>query len=150
MKKNPLRILLADDDEADRLLFIEAFDELNAETSVQTVNDGVELMALLRQTAIENLPDILFLDINMPKKNGLDCLKEIRSDKKFKEVSLAIFTTSSSQRDMEDTFLLGANVYINKPNNFQNLKKILEKSLSYASVYQDPPFNMDNFILNVE
>ncbi|GHB35008.1 response regulator [Mongoliitalea lutea] len=150
MKSNPLKILLADDDEADRLLFIEAFDELNAETSVQTVNDGVELMALLRQTVIEYLPDILFLDINMPKKNGLDCLKEIRADKKFKEVSIAIFTTSSSQGDMENTFLLGANVYINKPNNFQNLKKILEKSLSYASVYQDPPFNIDNFILNVE
>ncbi|MCH7411367.1 response regulator [Belliella sp. DSM 111904] len=150
MKSNPLKIVLADDDEADRLLFIEAFDELNAGTYIQTVNDGVELMKLLLQTAIENLPDILFLDINMPKKNGLDCLKEIRSNKKFQEVSIAIFTTSSSQGDMENTFLLGANVYINKPNNFQKLKKILEKSLSYASVYQEPPFNMNNFILNVE
>lgn len=150
MKSNLLKILLADDDEADRLLFIEAFDELNAGTYIQTVNDGVELMELLLHTAIENLPDILFLDINMPKKNGLDCLKEIRSNKKFQEISIAIFTTSSSQGDMENTFLLGANVYINKPNNFQKLKKILEKSLSYASVYKEPPFNMDNFILNVE
>lgn len=150
MKSNPLKILLADDDEADRLLFIEAFDELKAGTSVQTVNDGVELMEFLRQTVIENLPDILFLDINMPKKNGLDCLKEIRTDQKFKEVSVAIFTTSSSQRDMEETFLLGANVYINKPNNFQNLKKVLEKALSYTNLYQDPPFNKDNFILMAE
>lgn len=150
MKSKLLKILLADDDEADRLLFIEAFDELKVGTTVETVKDGVELMGLLRNTEKENLPTILFLDINMPKKNGLDCLKEIRADQKFKEVAVAIFTTSSSQRDMEETFLNGANVYIHKPNNFQSLKKVLEKAITYTNVYQEPPFNKDNFILMAE
>lgn len=150
MNEKPLKILLADDDEADRLLFEEAFDELKASTSVMTVADGVELMEFLKRTALENLPHILFLDINMPKKNGMECLKEIRGNKKFKEVSVAIYSTSSSENDMEESFLNGANVYIHKPNDFQKLKKILEKSISYANVYQEPPFNKDNFLLRAE
>jgi len=150
MNEKPLKILLADDDEADRLLFEEAFDELKANTTVMTVADGVELMEYLIGTEQEKLPHILFLDINMPKKNGLECLKEIRGNKKFKEVSVAIYSTSSSEIDMEESFLNGANVYIHKPNDFQKLKKILEKSISYANIYQEPPFNKDNFLLKAE
>ncbi|MCR9013815.1 response regulator [Aquiflexum gelatinilyticum] len=150
MNEKSIKILLADDDEADRLLFKEAFDELNVGTSVETVNDGDELMHLMQNTEAENLPQILFLDINMPRKNGLECLKEIRADVKFKEVSVAIYSTSSSENDMQETFLNGANVYIHKPNDFQKLKKLLEKAIIYANVYQDPPFNKDNFLLVAE
>ncbi|MCH6200725.1 response regulator [Aquiflexum sp. LQ15W] len=150
MKEKSIKILLADDDEADRLLFKEAFDELNVGTTVETVNDGDELMHFMQNTETENLPQILFLDINMPRKNGLECLKEIRADKKFKEVSVAIYSTSSSENDMQETFLNGANVYIHKPNDFQKLKKLLEKAIVYTNVYQDPPFNKDNFLLVAE
>jgi CheY-like chemotaxis protein len=150
MNEKSIKILLADDDEADRLLFREAFDELNVGTSVETVNDGYELMHLMQNTKTENLPHILFLDINMPRKNGLECLKEIRADKKYKEVSVAIYSTSSSEIDMEETFLNGANVYIHKPNDFQKLKKVLEKAITYANMYQDPPFNKENFLLMAE
>jgi CheY-like chemotaxis protein len=150
MKEKSIKILLADDDEADRLLFKEAFDELNIGTTVETVNDGDELMHFMQNTETENLPQILFLDINMPRKNGLECLKEIRADIKYKEVSVAIYSTSSSENDMQETFLNGANVYIHKPNDFQKLKKLLEKAIVYANVYQDPPFNKDNFLLVAE
>jgi len=150
MNEKSIKILLADDDEADRLLFKEAFDELNVGTTVETVNDGYELMHLMQNTEAENLPHILFLDINMPRKNGLECLKEIRADIKYKEVSVAIYSTSSSENDMQETFLNGANVYIHKPNDFQKLKKLLEKAIIYANVYQDPPFNKDNFLLVAE
>lgn len=150
MNDKTLNILLADDDESDRLLFKEAFDELRAQTRVNTVNDGMELLKLLSQTDEENLPHILFLDINMPKKNGLECLLEIRADKKYKDVSIAIYSTSSSEKDMQETFLNGANVYIHKPNSFQKLKKILEKAIMYTHVYQEPPFNKDNFLLVAE
>jgi CheY-like chemotaxis protein len=150
MNSRILKILLADDDEADRLLFKEAFDELNAGTSVETVNDGVELMELLKKSEPKNLPNIIFLDINMPRKDGLECLKEIRANKNLKDVSVAIYSTSSSQSDMEETFLNGANVYIHKPNDFQILKMVLKKSIEYANIYQDPPFNKDNFLLMAE
>lgn len=150
MKEKSIKILLADDDEADRLLFKEAFDELNIGTSVDTVNDGYELMTLMKNTETENLPHILFLDINMPRKNGLECLKEIRANKKYKEVSVAIYSTSASENDMQETFLQGANVYIHKPNDFQKLKKVLEKAITYANMYRDPPFNKENFLLMAE
>jgi len=150
MNGKSIKILLADDDEADRLLFREAFDELNVGTSVETVNDGDELMHLMQSTEADSLPHILFLDINMPRKNGLECLKEIRADKKYKEVSVAIYSTSSSENDMQETFLNGANVYIHKPNDFQKLKKVLEKAINYANMYQDPPFNKENFLLIAE
>lgn len=75
MINTPLFILLADDDESDRFLFIEAFEEMAIETIVHTVNDGVQLMNYLAKTDI-TLPHLLFLDLNMPRKNGLECLKE--------------------------------------------------------------------------
>ena len=75
MKKEPLRILLADDDEADRLLFKEAIGELKIKTIVNTINNGIQLMDYLAKKD-NQLPYLLFLDLNMPGKNGLECLKE--------------------------------------------------------------------------
>ncbi|WP_373522392.1 response regulator [Aquiflexum sp.] len=148
MTNNLLKIILADDDEADRLLFKEAFFELKSGITIETVNDGMELMNLMHSTKSEDLPQILFLDINMPQKTGMDCLKEIRADDRFKNVSIAIYSTSSSEKDMEQTFIHGANVYIHKPNSFEKLKRVLEKAIINAKVYQDPPFNKENFLLN--
>ena len=148
MTNEPLHILLADDDETDRLLFEEALRELVIKTIVETVNNGEQLMALLSAKDAK-IPDLLFLDLNMPQKNGMECLKEIRGDKKFKEMSILIYSTSNSEKDMEETFLHGANVYINKPNNFNALKQVLEKAVTAAYYYQDPPFNKANFLLKI-
>ncbi|WP_194973905.1 response regulator [Aquiflexum lacus] len=150
MSDTSLKILLADDDEADRLLFKDAFTELKSGITIATVNDGIELMDLLYQTETEDLPQILFLDINMPQKTGIDCLKEIRADHRFKDLTIAIYSTSSNEKDMEQTFIYGANVYIHKPNSFEKLKKVLEKSIMNFKVYQEPPFNKENFLLNAE
>jgi CheY-like chemotaxis protein len=77
-----LYIVLADDDEDDRLLFTEAFEELKIDTRVDTFKDGVELMNYLnKEDSI--LPSILFLDLNMPKKSGIECLKEIKQKEKI-------------------------------------------------------------------
>ena len=82
MNKEYIHIILADDDEDDRLFFTDAFEELKISTKVQTYNDGSELMEYLNsEDAI--LPEILFLDLNMPKKNGIECLKEIKANDKF-------------------------------------------------------------------
>jgi CheY-like chemotaxis protein len=150
MNEKNLKIILADDDEADRLLFTDAFTELKSGITIETVNDGMALMDLLYATDTQDLPQILFLDINMPQKTGIDCLKEIRADKRFDDVAIAIYSTSSSEKDMDDTFMYGANVYIHKPNSFDKLKKVLGKAIINFKVYQDPPFNKDNFILNAE
>lgn len=145
----PLRILLADDDEADRLLFKEALKDLKIKTSVHTVDDGVELMEYLKGKDLI-LPELLFLDLNMPRKNGLECLKEIKANPRYKEIAVVIYSTSASERDIEETFMSGANVYINKPSNYNALKQVLETAVLNAKVYQDPPFNKSNFLLVID
>jgi DNA-binding response OmpR family regulator len=75
-------------------------------------------------------PHILFLDLNMPCKTGIDCLKEIRENRQFDDLSIAIYSTSSSEKDIEETFNSGANVYIKKPNDFGKLKKVIHEVVS--------------------
>jgi CheY-like chemotaxis protein len=142
-------ILLADDDEADRLLFTDAFSELKIETVVQTVNNGVQLMEYLQKKE-KPLPQLLFLDLNMPRKNGLQCLMEIRSNEKLKDISVAIYSTSNSEKDIEETFLHGANIYIHKPADFNILKQVLEKAVRTTIQYKDETMNRDNFLLRIQ
>ncbi len=148
MEREFLNILLADDDAADRILFKEAFGELKIKTVVRMVNNGEELMDYLTKKE-SPMPQIIFLDLNMPRKNGQECLKEIRSNKEFKEISIIIYSTSASENDITETFLNGANVYIKKPSDYNQLKQVLAKAVSASSIYQSPPFNIDNFLLRI-
>jgi CheY-like chemotaxis protein len=148
MQNEPIFILLAEDDEDDRLFFKDAFEEVKMKTVVQMVNDGVELMNYLNQPDVK-LPHVLFLDLNMPRKTGMDCLKEIKSMDRLKDIAIAIYSTSSSEEDIEETFVKGANVYIKKPSDFSALKKILSEVITINFQYQTSGLNRDNFILNL-
>ena len=148
MENTPIRIMLADDDEADRLLFREAFKEMKIKSIVETVNDGIELMEYLLPMK-KPMPHLLFLDLSMPRKNGLECLIELRNNLAFKDLAIAIYSTSASEKDIEDTYLKGANVYINKPNDFAKLKEVLQKAVMMTHLYMEPPFNKDLFLLRV-
>jgi CheY-like chemotaxis protein len=148
MEIEPLRILLADDDESDRLLFTEAFADLKIKTSVITVNNGIQLMERLNMKDLR-LPNLIFLDLNMPLKNGIECLKEIRSNEKLKDISIAIYSTSDNEKDLEETFINRANVYITKPAKFEKLKEVLEKAVLTAFLYKDKTMNRDNFFLKI-
>ena len=148
MENKPLHILLADDDESDRLLFTEAFAELTVKTVVNTVNNGIQLMERLNTKSIR-LPDLLFLDINMPRKNGVECLKEIRSNEKLKDLFTAVYSTSNNEKDIEETFLNGANIYVTKPNDYEKLKQILEKAVTTTSLYKNEPLKRENFLLRI-
>lgn len=148
MSQKPLHILLAEDDESDRLIFTEAFAEIKIKTIVRTVNDGEELMDTLNSGA-SKLPDVIFLDLNMPRKNGITCLKEIKSDKKLKDISIAIYSTSDNENDVDETFHFGANVYITKPNDFALLKQVLQKAVMTAYQYKDESLKRENFLLKI-
>ncbi|MCF8255072.1 MAG: response regulator [Bacteroidia bacterium] len=129
MENKPLLILLADDDEADRLLFLEIFSGLRIKTIVETFKNGMELMqSLNKKDAL--LPHLLFLDLNMPLKGGMQCLKEIRSSEKLKSISVTIYSTSNNQKDMDESIFNGANTYITKPSNFNTLKQVLETAVN--------------------
>ena len=143
-----MHIILADDDEDDRLFFTDAFGELKISTKVNTYNDGVQLMDYLNNDdAI--LPDVLFLDLNMPRKSGKECLAELRDNERFNGVAIAIYSTSSSEEDIEDTFVQGANIYIKKPNDFNVLKKVLSDVVTINWQYHTSGLNKDNFLLRM-
>lgn len=148
MKNNTINIVLADDDEDDRLFFREAFEELKMKTDVSTYKDGELLMNYLKSEDCV-LPHLLFLDLNMPKKNGIECLVEIKKDSRLKDVVVAIYSTSASEADIEKTFVLGANVYIQKPDNFNKLKKALSEVVTTNWQYQTDRLNKDNFLLRL-
>jgi len=143
-----MNIVLADDDADDRFLFDEAISELDIKTKLSLFNDGKALMDyLLLPNTI--LPEIVFLDLNMPIKNGMQCLKEIRANNNLKELCVVIYSTSSSEEDIENTFINGANVYINKPNSFTALKKAIDKVLKINWQYHTSALNRDNFLLRI-
>ncbi|HOZ50787.1 MAG TPA: response regulator [Chitinophagaceae bacterium] len=148
MNNEQIHILLAEDDEADRLLFSETLDELEIKPILHTVNNGVELMAYLNKKNVQ-LPHIVFLDLNMPRKNGLECLKEIRNNDKLKSISIAIYSTSVNENDMDETFRYGANVYISKPNNINMLRQLFFKAVAATHLYQGEPIYRANFFLSV-
>ena len=148
MRPTTLHIMLADDDEDDRLFFKEAFEEVKINYRISAFNDGEQLMEHLYGTS-NPLPDIIFLDLNMPRKSGIECLKEIRANERLKKISVAIYSTSSSEQDIEDTFVSGANVYIKKPNDFNMLKKILSDVVHINWQYITDGLNKDSFILSL-
>lgn len=148
MNSEPIYILLADDDDDDRQFFKDAFEEIKIKTIVKTVNDGMELMSQLNQDG-NVLPHVLFLDLNMPKKNGLECLKEIKNNENLRDIAVAIYSTSASNEDIEETFVKGANIYIKKPNDFNALKKILTEVITLNWQYQSSGLNRDNFLLSL-
>lgn len=148
MTNEIIRVLLADDDKDDRNDFIEAFESLKISTTVETLKNGVELMKYLNNPSTK-LPHLLFLDLNMPKKSGLDCLLEIKQIERLKHLTIVIYSTSSSEKDIEDTFLHGANIYIKKPAHLTVLKKTLLHVLTLNWQYYTSGMNRDNFLFHL-
>ncbi|CAM4092027.1 MULTISPECIES: response regulator [Flavobacterium] len=148
MQQDYILITLADDDEDDRLFFTDAFDELKINTVVNTFKNGKELLDFLNHPE-SVLPNIIFLDLNMPILNGIDCLKEIKKNDKFNNIAIAIYSTSSSEQDVENTFVLGANIYIKKPSDFNTLKKVLSDVVTINWQYHTSGLNKDNFLLRL-
>lgn len=146
MNTKQLNILLADDDTDDRIFFKQALDELSLSTSFTTVKDGEELMIYLNDN-LENLPDVLFLDINMPRKNGVECLAEIKKNIKLKDLPVVMFSTTNGWDTINSLFNTGANVYIHKPGDFAQLKQVIQHALPIASE-KIPSKNPLKYILN--
>jgi len=124
---NPINIFLADDDEDDRELFMDALSELPIETSVKQFENGVDLMAELY--SVNPKPDTIFLDLRMPLMDGFECLTDIRSIPELSEIQIIIYSTSFNQNEVDQLKEAGANLYIKKPNSYNQLKTVLYKSL---------------------
>ncbi|MBK7428847.1 MAG: response regulator [Saprospiraceae bacterium] len=147
MPEAPIQLLLADDDQDDCLLFSEAISELSSIIQLRMVHDGAELLKFLSEQDTNQLPDIIFLDLNMPKKTGYECLIEIRQDNKFKHIPVVIFSTSFDPKTVSKLQENGADHYIRKPADFTILKNVLKEVLAIIQSEDPERTNKDNFIL---
>jgi CheY-like chemotaxis protein len=130
-------ILMAEDDADDRLLVRDAFNECGAHGKVQFVADGEELVDyLLHRGKYSRLsesprPDLILLDLNMPRKDGREALKEIREHKDLRQVPVVVFTTSRADTDIARVYELGANSFITKPTGFDELVATMTQLMGY-------------------
>lgn len=148
LSQSQMQILLCDDDEDDRMFFGEAVKELKVQNVLKVFENGLELMDYLHHPETM-LPHILFLDVNMPCKIGLECLKEIRENTKFKDLVIALYSTSSSEEIIEETFANGANIFIKKPADFVKLKKAIHHVLNINWQYHTAGLNKETFFLSI-
>lgn len=140
------RILLAEDDEDDFVLFRQALDEFKELTRLDWVKDGEELLDALKMN-VTALPDIIFLDINMPRKNGFECLTEIRQHEDLKQLPVIIFSTSNDPALVSWMYNAGANLYLNKPTDFSGLKEKIQKAIATNWETQRPFSPVNEFVL---
>ena len=143
-----LNILLADDDADDRIFFKEALTGSSIPTNFIAAHDGEQLMELLSMETYE-LPHVLFLDLNMPRKNGFECLSEIRRNKKLEQLPVIIFSTSLEQEVVDLLYKNGAQYYIRKPAEFSKFKKIIQQTLTLITKGNIAGTTRENFVLSV-
>jgi CheY-like chemotaxis protein len=149
MNIKQLNILLADDDIDDCIFFKEALDELPLSTHLMVVHDGEQLMQLLINETNE-FPDVLFLDLNMPRKNGFECLSEIKLSKKLNQLPVIIFSTSFEQEVVNQLYQNGAQYFIRKPSEFSQFKKIIQQSLALIAQENISQPTRENFVITVQ
>ena len=129
MNSDNFNILLADDDKDDCMFFKEALEELPLQTKFTAVHDGEQLMELLTENSKE-IFHVLFLDLNMPRKNGFACLTEIKRSEKLKSLPVIIFSTSYDESFADLLYINGAHHYICKPSDFSQLKKVIHQAIT--------------------
>lgn len=146
MNSQPINILLADDDKDDCLLFKEALEELPVSTQLTIMNNGDQVMDELTKKDYK-LPDVLFLDLNMPRKNGFATLGAIKRDTRLQELPVIIFSTSSEMDSVKKVFRDAAHYYICKPADFLELKKVIYEALTLITKKNHILPLEDNFMI---
>ena len=147
MTTERIDLLLADDDTDDCDFFKDALNDLPLNTTLTTVHNGVELMKLLTQKEYK-LPHALYLDLNMPRKNGFECLSEIKTNETLKKLPVFIFSTSFDKEVVQLLYAQGANYYIRKPAEYSNLKKIILKSINLVAENKNVQTPKEEFVIS--
>ena len=144
----PLQVLLADDDVDDRSFFARILKELSIPTQLTMIEDGARLMIHLSEN-YNRLPDILFIDLNMPRKNGVECLSEIKSNEKLKTLPIVIISTSVNEEAADLIFNGGAHYYIRK-TEITDLKKNIDHVLTLLVKNKFSRPTRSKFILSLD
>ena len=124
-----MKILMVDDDADDRYLSLFAFKRLDTNHTLEFINGGQELIEHLitLEGSTDELPDLILLDLNMPEMNGKMVLAQIKARPKLRHLPIAIFSTSNSQKDIDESLVLGAENFIIKPSNLEQLMEVFKK-----------------------
>lgn len=137
MSSFPITILVADDDPDDRMMIEEAFEENRVANAVEFVEDGEELMAYLRREgdyaklAGKPYPGIILLDLNMPRKDGREALRELKADPDLCRIPVVVLTTSQAEEDIVRTYGLGVSSFVTKPVSFEGLVEAIKVICQY-------------------
>jgi CheY-like chemotaxis protein len=147
---NPIVILLADDDEEDRMLAADAMVESRVANDLRFVEDGEELLDYLYKRGRYVAPDaaptpgLILLDLNMPRKDGREALREIKADPDLRRIPVVVLTTSKAEEDIYRTYDLGANSFITKPVSFEGLVAVMRDIGRYwIEIVELPPEHID-------
>ena len=146
----PIVILLADDDEEDRMLAGNALEESRVVNDLRFVEDGEELLDYLyhrgrySEPGTSPTPGLILLDLNMPRKDGREALKEIKADSDLRRIPVVVLTTSKAEEDIYRTYDLGANSFITKPVSFEGLVSVMRDIGRYwIEIVELPPDSID-------
>lgn len=121
-------VIIVDDDVDDQELFIEAVGEVDGSIECVSVSNCEEALVMLKTRKVN--PDMIFLDLNMPRLSGKQCLAEIKRESHLKDIPIVIYTTSSEKRDIDETARLGATHFLTKPNKFEELCRAVSEMVS--------------------
>ena len=144
-QRKSIIILLADDDEEDRMLACDALAESRLSNDISCVTDGEDLMDYLHHTgkyippAEAPRPGLILLDLNMPKKDGREALREIKSDPELRQISVVVLTTSKAEEDIYSSYDSGASSFISKPVTFEGLIDVMKGLGRYWFEISDLP-----------
>lgn len=122
----PITVLLVEDDPGDVLLIQEAFADHKLNNTLLVANDGVEALELLRDPAVDR-PDLVLLDLNLPRKDGRDVLREVKADEQLRSIPVVVLTTSDAEEDILRSYNLHANAYVTKPVDFERFIEVVRQ-----------------------
>ena len=120
----PLHILFVDDDSDESYLFNEALEHSGLHMNLSRANNGNHLISLLQNEAP---PDMIIMDINMPYKDGVEALTEIRNSSTFKDIPVIIYSTTKNEKSIDDCYEKGADLFVVKPNNFDGMVRVVKQ-----------------------
>lgn len=150
MDANAVEILLVEDNPADVELTLRALRRHNLANRVHTVTDGAEALSYIFATGIyahrniENVPKVVLLDLKLPKINGLEVLRKIKSDERTKIIPVVVLTSSAEEQDIVESYKLGVNSYIVKPVDFDKFLNAVQELGFYWVLLNEPPYYSSN------
>lgn len=149
MTQNPSNnqhIFLVDDDQEDRELFSEALTHVNQSVKLMEIPSGIKLIEILNNPVYPK-PDIIFLDLNMPKLNGIDCLKRIKTSTKLQHLQVVMLSTYKHKEDIDEAYKYGANYYYVKPTRFDNFISLITRALE-VNLSKEVYRSKEQFLVN--